>query len=631
MCGIAGIVTTAGKDFREAVRRMSDALTHRGPDDRSEWTSPGAVFGHTRLAIIDLQHGNQPIFSEDRRIVLIYNGEIYNAPELRTELERRGHRFASRVDGEVIVHLYEEEGRTCLAKLRGMFALALFDTQRDELLLARDRLGQKPLVYLHTHDTIAFASELAALRQSGLSQGRLAPEALDDYLTYGYVPAPATIYTDVLKLPPGHALLWRQGDAQLFQYWSVTDFDVEEDLDDDEAARRLRETLTEAVRLRLASDVPLGAFLSGGLDSSIIVGLMARLHDQPVKTFSIGFGEPDYSELTFASELAAMHRTDHTEFVVRPDCVQILPELVRRFGEPFADSSAIPTYYVARETAGRVKVALSGDGGDELFSGYERYEALQAAARLHGHPLVRFLFARRFWHRLGKGADRKSRTVSLRRFATSVTLDDLPRYLSYLEVLSPVQKADLYRDDFVERLAEHDAQGFLQNVWDRFADREGVPPLDMSARAARTDLLSYLPGDLLTKLDIVSMTHSLEVRSPFMDHHLVELALHIPTRLKRSGLRGKRILRETFSDLLPPTLLHRRKMGFAVPIGRWLRTDLSGYLRTTLLADDARVTRFFRPEALKRMVDQHVEGLADHAPALYALLMLELWTRQFAD
>lgn len=631
MCGIAGIVTTADKDFREAVRRMAARLNHRGPDGRSEWTGGAACFGHTRLAIIDVRGGGQPLFSEDRQVVLIYNGEIYNFPTLRAGLESRGHRFATHVDGEVIVHLYEEEGRAFLTKLRGMFALAIYDVARGELLLARDRLGEKPLVYLTTPDGIAFASDLAALRESGLARFESAPEALDDYLTYGYVPAPATIYQDVFKLQPAHALSWRKGSAEVFRYWSFDDERPQQDLSESDASEALRTALTEAVRMRLVSDVPLGAFLSGGLDSSIIVGLMAKLSDRPVRTFSIGFGEPEYSELGFARELAAMHRTDHTEFMVHPECVQVLPELARRFGEPFADSSAIPTYYVARETAKHVKVALSGDGGDELFSGYERYEALRMAARLHGHPLARFVLGRRFWQRLGRKAAGKSRAVSLRRFATSVAKDDLSRYLSYLQVFTPEEKAELYRDDFIERLHSRDAEAHLRGVWERSAPDGPAGPLDLSARAARTDLLSYLPGDLLTKVDVASMANALEVRPPYLDHELVGLALRIPTGLKRSGLHGKHILRRTFADLVPPPILNRRKMGFAVPMGRWLRTELSGYLRSTLLAEDARVLQHFRTEALNRLVSEHVDGGVDHAAGLYALLMLELWHREFMD
>lgn len=631
MCGIAGIITTTGTDCQQTVRSMSARLRHRGPDDLTEWAGEGASFGHTRLAIIDVDGGAQPFFSEDGRIVAIYNGEIYNFAKLRAELVSRGHRFSTRTDGEVIVHLYEEEGRECLAKLKGMFALALLDTQTGELLLARDRLGQKPLLYLNTPERIVFASELAALLESNPGSFELDPQALDDYLTYGYVPAPRTIYRNVLKLPPAHGLVWRAGSVELFRYWSIEDEKPIEDLTESHAAEALRATLTDAVRARLISDVPLGAFLSGGLDSSIIVGLMASLVDEPVKTFSIGFDEPGYSELSFAREVARMHGTDHTEFVVRPDCISMLPELVRHFGEPFADSSAIPTYCVARQTVEHVKVALSGDGGDELFSGYERYEALRIAGRLHGRAALRFLFGRKFWRRLGRSGDLKSRMVSLRRFATSVAMEDLPRYLSYLQIFGPEQKADIYRPEFVEQLSGHDAEHYLRNVWERFAEDgdSGPRALDLSARAARTDLASYLPGDLLTKVDVTSMANSLEVRSPFLDHELVQLALRIPTRLKRSGVRGKQILRRTFADILPTTVLHRRKMGFAVPMGRWMREQLHGYVEKMLLSNQTRINKYFRPDALREMVAEHVERRTDHTSRLYALLMLELWHREF--
>lgn len=609
-------------EHRRAVETMADRLVHRGPDDRSLWSDGRATLGHTRLSIIDLIGGAQPLTSEDGRMVLIYNGEIYNFRELRAELEAAGHHFRSRTDGECVVHLYEESGTDCLTRLRGMFAFALYDARAGSVLLARDRMGQKPLVYRLLPDAIAFASELAALAAMDSRRPALDLAALDDYLAYGYVPEPRTIYQGIGKLPPAHALVWRDGSARVFRYWSVDEHPPREDLEEAEASELLRAKLTEAVRLRLVSDVPLGAFLSGGLDSSIVVALMAQLSQTPVRTFSVGFEEAAYSELPFARAVAQRHHTQHTEFTVRPENLEILGRLVRHFGEPFADSSAIPTWQVAQVTAGQVKVALSGDGGDELFSGYERYEAVRVAGKLHRNPAMRWLFAPGWWKWLG-GGEQKGLRTRLRRFAESVPLADFERYLAYVSVFAPHQKAALLRPETLRSLGDHDASTYLRRAWDRFAS------CDLSARAARTDLVTYLPGDLLTKVDITSMANSLEVRSPFMDHELVELAVRIPTAMKREKLRGKRILRRTFADLLPEEVLNRRKQGFAIPVGRWFRGSLGRYLEETILAPDARIAEYVRPEAVRGLVAEHLQERGDFGGQIWALLMLELWHREF--
>jgi len=497
-----------------------------------------------------------------------------------------------------------------VGRLRGMFAFALWDEPRGRLLLARDRLGQKPLVYHDDGQRLVFASELQALLEAPGVPRRLSPVGLDLYLTYQYVPAPHTILEGIHKLPPAHILVADGDGSRVRRYWDIP---------------RQVEDVGEVV-----SDVPLGAFLSGGIDSSITVGLMSRQSREPVRTFSIGFGERAYDELAYARAAAEAFQTDHREFTVEPDAVALLPTLVRRYGEPFADSSAIPTFYLAQRTREHVTVALSGDGGDEAFGGYDRYRAMGLAERFDRLPR---LFRRAVLGGPGRLVRRlptsKPRTLArrLRRFAEALDLPRADRYLDWVAYFREADRAWLYADDFLARLEAHRPGDYLR---EEFAAVEG---LDAAAATAAVDAATYLPNDILVKVDIASMANSLEVRSPFLDHEVFAFGLTLPTRLKVGSLArgGKLLLRQAFADLLPPRILRREKMGFGVPMASWLRGPLRDHLRRVVLSPESLGRGYFRPETLERLVAEHLEARADHADRLWALMVLEQWHREFLD
>ena len=645
MCGICGVLhRERGRPVsRDVLRQMIAALRHRGPDDAgtfvrgdplpgkepAEAPPPANVgLGMARLSIIDVAGGHQPMANEDGSAWVVCNGEVYNFRELRDELVGRGHYFRTRSDTEVIVHLYEEAGERVVERLRGMFAFALWDEPRERLLLARDRLGQKPLVYVDDGSRLAFASELQSLLVAPDVPRAVCAEALDDYLTYQYVPAPLTIFEGVLKLPPAHVLSVSATETRLERYWSPPS-ETGERPDPRRCAAELRERLAAAVRMRLVSDVPLGAFLSGGIDSSIVVGLMAAATREPVRTFSIGFGERKYDELRYARMAAERFGTEHREFVVQPDAVSLLPKLVRHYGEPFADSSAIPTYYLAERTREHVTVALSGDGGDETFGGYHRYVAMRLGAAYDALPQA----ARRLWEgladklvaKLPASAEPKTVGRRVKRFLGALARPYAERYVNWIAYFKHDEKPGLYTDAFRARLGAHDARQVLVGEFERAAG------LDPVAATALVDAVTYLPNDILAKVDIASMANALEVRSPFLDHEVAAYALALPTAAKLGawGLSTKKLLRDAFAGLLPEPIRRRGKMGFGVPIAAWLRRPLRGYVQDYLLSPECLGRGYFRPDAVRRLVDEHVRGRADHADHLWALLNLELWHREF--
>lgn len=606
---------------------MNEALCHRGPDGEGTYLDEHVGLAMRRLAIIDVAGGDQPIFNEDRGVCVVLNGEIYNFQDLRQELRRLGHTFATASDTEVIVHAYEVWGVECVERLWGMFAFALWDSRAGRLLLARDRLGKKPLVYYHAPDGgLAFASELQSLLRHPRVPRRVDAVALDDYLTYLYVPAPRTAFADVAKLPPGHRLVWQAGRVSVERYWQPR-FGPKQAMGEDEALERFGALFRDAVRRRLIADVPLGAFLSGGLDSSAVVAEMAEQSAAPVKTFSIGFGQADYDELAYARQVAQRFGTDHHELVVEPRALDILPTLVRHYGEPFADSSAIPTYYVSRLTRQHVTVALNGDGGDELLAGYDRHLAARAAARYDAavpgfarshviRPLARFIPEER--HR--RGLLRRAK-----RFLSAAHLDPAQRYLHWIGAYTTAQKARLYTDDARRQLGDNDSAHWLAEAL------TGEPGLDPVDAVQRADALLYLPGDLLAKVDIASMASSLEARSPFLDHRLVELCGSLPSTYKLRGRTSKWLLRRLMRDRLPPDVLTRPKMGFGVPVGDWLRGELRPLLHDTVLSSRSLARGLFRPAEVRAIADAHLAARADHTPRLWALLMLELWFQAFVD
>ena len=626
MCGIACVLHDDPARPVDAglLERMSDAIAHRGPDAQGAHLSGPVGLASRRLAIIDLEGGRQPIADEEGRIWVVFNGEIYNHPALREELLRRGHRLKTKSDTETLVHLYQDHGDDLVHHLRGMFAFALWDSTRRRLLLARDRLGKKPLFYAHAGGAFVAASEIKALLPHPGLDTTLDIQALDRYLTLQSVPPPWTIYRGIRKLPPAHLMVVQDGRVEVRRYWRVPTR-APLPLDERECRDEVLRLLREAVRLRLISEVPLGAFLSGGIDSSLVVALMQEASSKPVKTFSIGFDDEAYSELPHARVVARHLGTEHHEFVVRPDVMEILPRLVRAYDEPFADSSSVPTYYVSRETRRHVTVALNGDGGDEDFGGYMRYlpqqiyrytdllpAALRGALGSAG-ALARPLAARSRLARRAAGL--------LRRIA----LPPLERYAGTLVYFDDDGKRDLYTPEFARSVAGSDPLAATREAF----ERDGAPTfLD---RILASDLETYLPDTLLVKVDIASMANSLEARSPFLDHVLVEFAARVPARFKVRGLRLKYILRRAAEGLLPPSILARGKQGFALPLERWMRHDLRPFVTATLLDPKAVRRGYFREAAVRRLIEEHARGVADHSSRLWALLVLEIWHRLFVD
>ena len=628
MCGIYGEVSATG-GAGEALPRSLDAMRHRGPDQSGRWSDGVCALGHRRLAVIDLTDaGRQPLSNEEGSVWVTFNGEVYNFAALRRELEGMGHEFRSRTDTEVIVHAYEQWGERCVDRFRGMFAFGIWDRRRRRLFLARDRVGKKPLFYTVSEGRFSFASELQGLLADPRIDATVNEDAVDDYLTLGYVHAPATAFRGISKLPPAHRMtvvLDAAGglEVRTERYWTL-DYRPKSRMTTGEACEALRETLTEAVRLRMVSDVPLGAFLSGGVDSGVVVGLMAGMSDRPVKTFSVGFDDPAYDELDHARRVAREFGTDHHEIVVRPDDVSVLGTLVRHFGEPFADSSAVPTYHVARATRSGVTVALNGDGGDESFAGYDRYRAMLAAERVRSLP-----FGGRIASLAGRllpdSVDPNNRLRRARRFLRAAGLPPARLYARWLTYASPAVKESLYTREFRERLSGRDRRSPLESLYRGAEDFGGVDA------GLYTDVNSYLPYDLLVKADVTSMAVGLEARSPFLDQEVMSFAAALPQGLKIRGSTTKYLLKRAFADLLPRETTNRPKMGFGVPVGRWFRGPLRGWLEDALLSERARARGYFAPEAVERLVREHADGRADHAFLLWNLFMLELWHREVLE
>jgi asparagine synthase (glutamine-hydrolysing) len=639
MCGIAGAAwTAAGQALDDgALRAMMDRIAHRGPDDAGVYRDTRAALGFRRLSIVDLQGGRQPLSNEDGTVQVVFNGEIYNFPALRRRLEARGHTLRSCGDTEVLVHLYEDEGTGMFPLLRGMFALALWDAARHTLVLARDRLGQKPLVYRHDGRRILFASELKALLALPAADvpRRVDPLALDRYLAFGYVPHPRTILDGVSKLPPAHFGVWRDGRLSLERYWNP-DWNGEEPRDPGDDVARLRETLSDSVREQMVADVPLGAFLSGGVDSTIIAGLMQRAAPRPIRTFAIGFDDPAFDETPYA-ELAARHLgTEHHTFRVTPRAWEVLPALAQQFDEPFADSSAVPTWYVARETRRSVTVALTGDAGDELFGGYDRYRAVALAGWLDRLPRgPRAVLCGPVARALPGSTRARTALRRVKRMLEGVAATAETRYLQWVGCFQEAQRMALYGDGWLDTLAaaaaaepdEADPASVLSRAL------AAAPQRDPVTRTMIADILTYLPCDLLVKVDMASMAHGLECRGPFLDHRVVELALALPLgrKLRLRGGRSKVVLKQAFAELLPPAIRTRPKMGFGVPIDRWFRHELKDELRAVLLDPLCLGRGLFRAAEVTRLVDEHLAHRADHAYKLWALLALELWFRNHMD
>ena len=632
MCGITGGFWLDPKQAVSEVtlNRMVDVLEHRGPDDRGTHYEafqndvagpvPGVALGFRRLSIIDLSSGAQPMCNEDGSVWLVFNGEIYNYRDLRRRLEGSGHVFKTNSDSETIIHLYEDLGVEAFEHLNGMFALAIWDRNRKRLVMARDRIGKKPLFYQLRDSQLLFGSELKALAESPSFDRKISASSIDQFLTYQYIPHPNSIYEGTRKLPPGHYAIVGPEGLQVRNYWNV-DWKCEVDISREEATKQLDELLNDSIELRLRSDVPLGAFLSGGIDSSLVVALTQQQLDKPLHTFSIGFNEADFDETKYARTVADWCRTEHHEYKVTPDAVSILDQLVWHYDEPFGDSSSIPTWYLCQWTRQHVTVALSGDGGDELFAGYERYHALWMSRWLDRlSPLFNNGFVR------GLPASNKQRSFirRLQRFGEALNQPYARRFMNWLQIFPERMRADLYQDSFLEQLPNEDPVAFFESAWNAIGDRHLI------SRASLADLVTYLPCDLMNKVDIASMAHGLECRQPLLDYRIVEFAASLPVHHKYRRGKGKLLFRDAFDRKLPRQIWTRKKMGFGVPLGSWFQNELRAMTENKLLGDDARCHTYFRPDALKAIIDQHMQGRVNHCYRLWNLLVLESWLRRWA-
>jgi asparagine synthase (glutamine-hydrolysing) len=627
MCGITGFVNNSGGAAdRQILEKMNRAIEHRGPDEDGFYVKDNVGMAMSRLSIIDLAGGQQPIRNADGTKWIVYNGEVYNYKELRRELLESGSELYTNSDTEAVLALYEKHGPDCLQFLRGMFAFAVWDENEKTLFLARDRIGKKPLLYsLRKDGSLIFGSEFrAVLEHPGIGRS-IDESAIDAYFSYSCVPAPLTAFEEIRKLEPGHWLVWKDGRIETQRYW-LPSFSPKLKISENEAVEETTRILRESVRLRMISEVPLGAFLSGGVDSSAVVALMARESAQPVKTFSIGFEEQDFSELKYARLVARHVGAEHNEFIVRPNALEVLPTLIEHYGEPYADSSAVPTYYVSRETRKHVTVALNGDGGDESFAGYERYTAMRLAEVYRGIPgALRKALIELPLSFVPTSETRRSRFRDLKRFVAAAGLERVDRYFRWCSTFEQSSKSAIFTEEFRDRQGQNNSRGELDR-WFATANGSGI-----ADAAMLTDMMTYLPNDLLVKVDIASMANSLEARSPFLDHKLIEFAAKLPESIKTRGADTKTLLKKVAANLVPKEVIYRRKMGFGVPIGKWLAGEMKPFLKDTLLSERSLYRGIVKPEMVQKYVTEHTENTRDHAFRLWTLLMLELWFQRFID
>ncbi len=618
MCGIAGFFNLDGRPAeRRLLEAMGAVLRHRGPDGSGLFDDGPAGLAHRRLAILDLEGGDQPMTTVDGPSWIVFNGEIYNYLELRDELAARGHPLSTRSDTEVILHLYEEKGADCVRDLRGMFAFALWDPKQRRLLLARDRVGIKPLYYTRAGRLFAFASELKGLLAHPAVPREPDPVALNEFMTLLYVPGPRTCYEGILKLPPAHTLMVTEDGMELRRYWSLPE-GVEE-RPPQVWREELDATLREAVRIHMRSDVPVGALLSGGIDSSLMVALASTEAGEPLRTFSVGFRESDMSELPYARQVAERYGTRHTEYVLEAQTVADVPSLIAHFDEPFGDSSAIPCSHIAQVAARDVKVCLSGDGGDEAFAGYDAYPLARTLGRADLVPLA----ARRLL--LGPIERRVPEWVRGKGLLRFLTLPPADRYAEIMGSVDVSTRPWLLTRAFREATAAH-------HPYERIRDLHAAQPAhDEVARLQRVDMESYLPDDILVKSDRTSMLHSLELRVPLLDHKVLELAFRMPTHLKLRHGRGKLVLKETFADRLPEAIRSRRKQGFGIPLSTWLRGDLQSWAREVFADRRTRQRGVLDPAGLDRLLASHLRGARDLSNEIWSALVLELWFRARID
>ncbi|MEW6481920.1 MAG: asparagine synthase (glutamine-hydrolyzing) [bacterium] len=625
MSGICGRLNLDGSPIdKSLLERMTDVLSHRGPDDSGIYINQEIGLGHRRLSLIDLSLGHQPMSNETEKIWIVCNGEIYNFQELKENLIKNGHSFKTHSDTEVIIHLYEDYGISCPKQLRGMFSFAIWDIEKKRLFLVRDRLGSKPLVYTRDKQRFLFASEIKSILEDKDIPREIDPIAIHHYLSYGYIPSPLTIFKGIKKLSPGSFLILEKKEERIERYWMPV-YQPKLKISEDEAISEILRLLKEATRLRLISDVPLGAFLSGGIDSSAVVAMMAGLMERPVKTFSIGFEEEDFSELPFARIVSKRFQTEHNEFMVKPQTIDILPKLAWFYNEPYADSSALPTYYLSQMARKYVSVALLGDGGDELFAGYDRYRALKLSLLYDKIPKIIkdtiFALVKRF----PEGSRRNDLIRKLKRFLGAMSEEPRRRYGRWLTSFKNDEKQRLYSPEMKEKTKDVDSIELLLSLYNL------APTDDLLEASTFTDLMMNLPDDLFIKVDIAGMANSLETRSPFLDSELVEFVLHLPFDIKLKGNKSKYILKKAISNILPKEILRRGKMGFGVPLARWFRQELKDYIYEVLLSDKAKNRGYFNITEVKRLLDEHTSGKTDYGYPLWTLLFLEVWHNVFVD
>ncbi len=604
---------------------MCAALAHRGPDSRGIHVDDGVGLGIQRLRVIDLCSGDQPIFNEDGSVAVVLNGEIYNYRELRAGLQKRGHRFVSTGDTEVIAHLYEEHGPDCVRQLHGMFGLAIWDARERRLVLARDRVGKKPLFYSQRGGRLTFASELNALMQDPEIPRDLDHAALDAYLSYQYVPAPLSVFRSVRKLPPASMLVFTDGPARIERYWQLDYRRKLSLLDPRDYDELIREQIRRAVRKRMVADVPLGAFLSGGIDSSAVVAAMSEISPQPVKTFSIGFSTDHCNELPRARLVAQRFATEHEELVIEPDAIEILPKIVEQYGEPFGDSSAVPSFYLSEMTRKHVTVALNGDGGDESFAGYSHYAANLLLGRLDALPLP----VRRLLGLVGAAIPASGQVDSTlsraRRLAATIALTPPERFAAYRSSLDGLDTGELYTPEYRALLGDSRPEQAIEKSWKASLSDDALD------RMLGVDIETYLSGQLLTKIDVASMAYSLEARSPLLDHELMEFAASLPSELKLHGAERKIALRRALRGWVPDAVLDGPKQGFVLPLNDWFRGELRGYARDVLLDPVAVDRGYFDPRRVGQLLDSHARGERDDSRGIWTLLVFELWHRRFCD
>ena len=620
MCGIAGVVNSEPEWVEaDTIHRMCQSIVHRGPDDEGTYVKDGAGLGVRRLSVIDIAGGHQPVFNEDKTICIVYNGEIYNFPELRRELESRGHRFLTHGDTEVIVHLYEEMGRDCVKRLRGMFAFAVYDTRNRCLLLARDRLGIKPLHYAFAGGRLLFGSEIKSILAVAPELATIDQQALWRYMYFGYIPDPDTAFLPIKKLPPGHVLEFERGKVSIHKYWDLPEYSTYQPRGEEECLQELEQRLAEAVRIRLIADVPLGALLSGGTDSSTIVALMARASSRPVKTFSIGFRHADFNEAPYARLVAERFGTEHRELILEPDVAETLQSLTHSLEEPFGDSSILPTYYISRLARQQVTVALSGDGGDEAFGGYERYQVHLQRRTFDWIPEWTGRFYRDHVHR------KLPTSVPGRNLAYSVSLPWSERYIEGISLKPFDREMALLSDDFRSAaLGDVDPLSAMRRYLDQALARD---PL---SRVLYLDSKTYLPGDILTKVDRMSMLTSLEVRVPILDHLFLEWVTGLPPEWKMRGKKQKYILTKLAERVgVPKEVLNRPKQGFTLPLGHWMRNELKDLIMSVLMDSSTRQRGYFNAQGVQRLLDEHFQARRDHSARIWRFLMFELWQRNF--